>query len=292
MGRPRKIAVFTMDLEDFADTGCVYNSGVEVRQDMLDGVDEYIALLDRYGIKATLFAMCEAAEKVQDKLNSYIDRGHSLALHGYDHTAPMLISYEDFRQKTAAAKQRLEELFGVKVQGYRAPFFSLDNQRLDILTELGFQYDSSRFDFPKRDHAGYIDVSSFQQLGDNVFRRGGFYEFGMPCQQWMGLRVPVSGGGYARLGNWTFFLSVLYQYLMHNNYYVFYLHPFELSKEKMPHIPNLRKRDRYYLHAGTHGYRHKVEAIIRILQKLGYEFVTFDQLAEQLEQQGERVFQS
>lgn len=169
-------------------------------------------------------------------------------------------------------------------------FFSLDNRRLDILTELGFQYDSSRFDFPKRDHAGYIDVSNFQKLADNVFRRGSFYEFGLPCQQWMGLRIPVSGGGYIRLGNWSFFGSVLCQYLMHSNYYVFYLHPFELSKEKMPHIPNLRKRDRYYLHVGTHNYHYKVELIIRMLKKLGYEFVTFDQLTERLEQD-ERIFE-
>ena len=283
MNRKRKFAVFTMDMENFSDTGCIHAGGIHVDQTMLDGVDEYLKLLEKHRVPATLFAMCEAAESIREKITGYLSRGHSLALHGYDHTAPTLMDAETFRTKTAQAKQRLEDLFHTKINGYRAPFFSLDDQRMQVLAELGFWYDSSQFDFPRRVHAAEIGADGFRRLSANVLCRDGFYEFGMNCERWMGLRVPVSGGGYARMANWAFFSSVLYNYLAHNNYYVFYLHPFELSKEKMPSFPQLKKHDQYYLHVGRLTYAIKIDCIIRMLKRLGYEFVTFDQLAERLE---------
>lgn len=290
MNKGRKVAVFTMDLENLSDTGCIRESQLDLKEDMLDGLDEYIKILDKYNIKATLFAVSDAAELVKDKLKGYIKSGHDLALHGYDHTAPIQMTISEFREKVIKAKSRLENLFGVSIKGYRAPFFGLDNPHLDVLRELGFTYDSSRFDFPKRHYAAEIDTSKFKKIVDNVFSRSGFYEFGMPCQNWMGIKIPVSGGGYARMNNWGFFASVLYQYLSHSNYYVFYLHPFEVSKTKMPNTPHLKGYDQYYLRAGVKSYPHKIELIIRMLKKCGYEFITFSQLAERLEN-GEKIFE-
>lgn len=284
-----KIAVFTMDLENLSDTGCIKESNLNLKEDMLDGLDEYIKILDKYNIKATLFAISDAAELVKDRLRGYIASGHDLALHGYEHTAPIDMSNSDFKKQILKAKEKLENLFGVPLKGYRAPFFSIDNSRLDILRELGFTYDSSRFDFPKRTHAAEIDVSGFKRIAENVFSRNGFYEFGMPCHNWMGMRIPVSGGGYVRMNNWGFFVSMLSQYLVHSNYYVFYLHPFEVSKMKMPSTPSLKSYDKYYLRAGVKSYPFKIELIIRMLKKFGYEFVTFSQLAERLDK-GEIMF--
>ncbi|MBO5726707.1 MAG: polysaccharide deacetylase family protein [Clostridia bacterium] len=285
----RKMAVFTMDLENFTDTGCIMDSGLKFDQDMLDGLDEYVAILDKYDIKATFFAVCEAAQSVKDRLKKYISNGHDLALHGYDHTAPMKLSCDEFRYKIEAAKKWLEELFDVEVKGYRAPFFSLDNEHLEVLSELGFKYDSSRFDYPKRVHAAEIDVSRFNKLTENVFKRGDFFEFGVPCHHWLGIRIPVAGGGYVRMSDWTFLSSMLTQYLAHSDYYVFYLHPFEVSKMKMPATPHLKGYDQYYLRAGVKNYPHKIERIIKMLQKQGYEFVTFDELCQRL-LQGEQIF--
>lgn len=283
MNKKRKLAVFTMDLEHFVDTGCVRASGAEIREDMLDGLDEYISLLDRHGIKATLFAMCPAAEQVKEKVEKYLQAGHTLALHGDDHVPPMTLSAEEFRESIRNGKERLERTFGTRVRGYRAPFFSLDNKRLDVLEELGFDYDASRLAFQNRDYAGQIDVEDFKQLSDGAFRRGHFYEFSASCQRFMGIPVPLSGGGYVRLGNWGFVLSMLSDYLRKSDYYVFYLHPFELSKQKVPHVPHLKPHDQWYLSVGLHTYRAKIETIIKLLKKFGYEFVTFEEMADYYE---------
>ena len=57
---------------------------------------------------------------------------------------------------------------------------------------------------------------------------------------------------------------------------MFYLHPFELSRQHQPEL------------AGLMTYRRKVEDIIRLLRTLGYRFVTFDELAERMENKSER----
>lgn len=285
----RKMAVFTMDLENLSDTGCIRESDLHIKEEMLDGLDEYIKILDKFNIKATLFAMSGAAELVKDKLKGYIASGHDLALHGFDHSAPIKKTANEFREEIIKAKNFLESTFDVKIKGYRAPYFSLDNEHLNVLKELGFTYDSSKFDFPRRTYAAEIDVSGYKRIAENVFSHNGFYEFGMPCEKWMGMKIPVSGGGYVRMNNWAFFASVLYRYLAHSNYYVFYLHPFEVSKMKMPETPHLKSHDQYYLRAGVRSYPHKIEQIIRMLKKLGYEFVTFSELAKRLEK-GEAMF--
>ena len=69
---------------------------------------------------------------------------------------------------------------------------------------------------------------------------------------------------------------------------MFYLHPFELSRQQQPQLEDLKLYDRYYLHRGLLTYRRKVEAIIRLLRALGYRFVTFDELAERMENKSER----
>lgn len=285
MDRKKKYAVFTMDVEDFTDTECVSNAGVQIAQDMLDGLDEYIRLLEKYGIKATMFTICRTAQQVKEKLLQYIERGHRIALHGYQHVAPLLMDDERFRRETAEAKQLLEQEFRTEVRGYRAPCFSMDSNKLNILQKLGFRYDSSRLDFEPARHTGKIDVSSFREVLNGVFCKNGFFEFGLACQKVFGQKFPVSGGGYVRLSHWSFIMPIIQRYLKQNDYYVFYLHPFEMSKVRPPAIRNLKMYDRYYLKCGLKTYRLKVEAIIKMLIAYGYTFVTFDELADLIQQE-------
>ncbi len=273
----KKYAIFTMDMEEFSDTGCVRESGYHVENEMLDGVDEYINLLDKHGIKATLFTVCHAADAVKEKMHQYIKRGHKIALHGYDHQAPLTMSNRQFRETISHAKKKLEEDFGVEILGYRAPFFSMDNERLDILRELGFRYDSSWMDFSQRPHEKHVDISDFKQILKHVFHKNGFFEFGIPCQKIFNHNFPISGGGYVRLSVWPFILGLINRYVAENDYYVFYLHPFELSRHKVPQIKNLKPHDQYYLSHGLNNYRVKIDMIIRMLKKMGYEFVTFEE---------------
>ena len=99
-----KYAVFTIDVEDFADTECVAKSGQRVRRHMLDGLDIYIRLLEQYQIRATMFAVCRTALRERERVQRYVDRGHRLALHGLEHVPPCGMDDEHFRRATLAGK--------------------------------------------------------------------------------------------------------------------------------------------------------------------------------------------
>lgn len=273
-----KYAVFTMDVEAFTDTECVSKSSETVDVDLLDGFDEYINILDRHGIKSTLFTVGTLAPKIADKLNAHIQNGHRLALHSYEHIAPMDVSLSQFREQTKRAKDMLTELFHTTVEGFRAPCFSLDNERLNILRELGFRYDSSYLGF-KANHTVDLDLSTFDRLRDGIFHQNGFFEFEMSKQKVFGHPFPISGGGYVRLSVWGFVKALIRQYIRRNDYYVFYLHPFELTRKKVPVMKDLKAHDRYYLKHGITTYAQKVEQIISMLKKRGYQFVTFEELS-------------
>jgi len=281
----KKYAVFTMDVETFADTECISASGIHVDNDLMDGFDEYLKILDRYGIKSTLFTVGELAPRIVDRLRPHIAGGHALALHGYTHVAPMSMPLEQFREKTRQAKEKMREMFGREVMGFRAPFFSMDKARLDILQELGFRYDSSHLDYLPARHTVKLDLENYRQLRKGIFRRGAFYEFGLSKEKVFGRPFPISGGGYVRLSQWGFIKTLIRNYIHRNDYYVFYLHPFELTRQKIPFFKELKGYDQYYIKQGIQSYRRRIDRIIRMLQKVGYEFVTFEQLVQIMDQE-------
>lgn len=279
MGK-QKYAIFTMDVEAFSDTGCISSSKNPVELDTLDGFDAYIRILDKHGIKGTLFTVGSLAPQMEDRLKSAMANGHRLALHGLHHTAPMDQPVETFRQEIATAKDSLSQLFQTEISGYRAPFFSLDRQRLDVLQELGFKYDSSNLDFRLADHTVKLDLDAYTPCGGGIFRKDDFFEFSMSKQKIPGGFYPVSGGGYLRLLLWWFIKPTVKRYIKHSDYYVFYLHPFELTSQKIPLCKDLKFRDKYYLQAGIRSYGKRIEWLIRMLKKMGYSFVTFEDLQQ------------
>lgn len=280
----KKYAVFTMDVETFADTECIYSAGIKVDVDLMDGLDEYLQILDKHDIKCTLFTVGDLAAQIADQLRPHIQRGHRLAMHSYAHTAPMTVPVEQFRAMTDQAKTQMQELFGVDVLGFRAPCFSMDKDRLEVLRDLGFRYDSSHLDFSPARHTVKLDLDNFAQLQKNIFRKENFYEFALSKEKVMGKSFPISGGGYVRLTPWGFIKTLLRYYIHKNDYYVFYLHPFELTRQKVPFLKELKSYDKYYIKQGIRAYKKRIERIIAMLKKDGYEFVTFEQLVQIMDQ--------
>lgn len=273
-----KYAVFTMDVEAFTDTECLCSHGLTSDVDVLDGMDEYLKLLDRHDIKGTLFTVGDLAPRIVNRLKPHIANGHALALHSYAHVAPVTVPLEQFREKTRLAKEQLSELFGIEIKGFRAPCFSMDREHLNILQELGFCYDSSFLNFLKARHTVKLDLSNFEHLRDGIYRKDNFYEFALSKEKVFGMCLPISGGGYVRLGYWEFIKALIRRHIRKHDYYVFYLHPFEMTKKKLPFFKELRSYDKYYLKKGISTFSKRVEKIIQMLKKDGYEFVTYEQL--------------
>lgn len=278
----KKYAVFTMDVEAFTDTECVAYSKENVDIDLLDGFDEYIKILDKHGIKSTLFTVGNLAPKMAHKLKSCINNGHELALHNYEHTAPAEIEHECFKRNLLKIKNELSEMFQTEISGFRAPYFSMDESHLEIIKQTGFKYDSSFLDFSAARHTVDLNLDKYERISKNIYHNENFFEFGMPKHKMFGFPYPISGGGYIRLGYWPFIKGIIKEYLQENNYYVFYLHPFELTKQAVPLLKDLKLYDKYYLSYGIKTYAKHIEQIILILKKLGYTFITFNELTNEL----------
>jgi peptidoglycan/xylan/chitin deacetylase (PgdA/CDA1 family) len=251
-----------------------------VDTDLLDGFEEYIRILDRHGIKSTLFTVGDLAPHIADRLRPCIASGHRLALHNHAHVPPMDESPEQFRKQTRRAKNRLQKLFGTEVAGFRAPCFSMNKTQLEVLRELGFRYDSSHLNYLAARHTVALDLDDYRQLRTSIYHRDGFYEFGLSSGKVLDRTFPISGGGYVRLPPWWFVKSMIRKHIQSSDYYVFYLHPFELTRRKIPFIKELKAYDKYYTHHGIRTYGKRVESIIKMLKKQGYEFVTFEELTQ------------
>ena len=96
--------------------------------------------------KATFFVLGRVAQAVPQLIRDIAMRGHEIAYHSHNHVSLTEEKPERFRRESAEDKDRLEQLTGKPVIGFRAPRFSLTPKTtwaLDVLAELGFRYSSS-----------------------------------------------------------------------------------------------------------------------------------------------------
>ena len=157
-------------------------------------------LCDQTGTRATFFALGWVAERQPGLLREIAARGHEIACHGYGHELIYQIGPERFREDVKRARAVIEDAIGARVEGYRAPSFSITERSLwalEILAELGFRFDSSIF--PVRHHR--YGIPDFPREPVRLALPSGrqIVEFPLTTLAWGPLRLPLAGGGYLRL---------------------------------------------------------------------------------------------
>ena len=185
-------------------------------------------VLDRHSVKATFFVLGWTAKKNPDLIKKIAEKGHKIGCHSYFHRLIYDISREDFREDTQNAKDILEQITGESVRGYRAPSYSITRRSLwalDILEELGFEFDSSIFPI-HHDRYGMPDAPRFRYRipGHNLI------EYPMSTSIFFGRKIPVSGGGYFRLFPYRFTKMALMKINQKEKQpFVFFIHPWEID---------------------------------------------------------------
>ena len=167
----KKYAVLGMDVEDWFHLDYFLDEKCDTSQNTLDGIEIYLDLLKDYNIKTTFFVVGEIVEKLQHILKRIIEEGHEIALHSYYHRRPLSMSPEEFIEDTRKSVEVIKNKLGYEVKGFRAPCFSLDRERLDILKSFGLRYDASKINFG--DHKLYrnLDVNDFQKITEDIFNK-------------------------------------------------------------------------------------------------------------------------
>lgn len=275
----RKYAVLSMDVEDWYHLDYFKKEECDQSQSTLDGLDVYLDILDQYNIKTTFFIVGELVEILKDKIKLIKEKGHEICLHSYAHTRPLNLSLEDFRKDTITGIDTFKEVSDIDVKGYRAPCFSLDRDRLEILRELGFNFDSSKIKFDAHDLYGRIDLNDFNDFNTNIYKQDDFYEFEASTVEVFGKNLPVSGGGYLRIFPWTLTKALLKKYFKTNKHYFFYIHPFEFSRNYDINVPeNTDFKTKIRFNKGRKSVENKMHKLIKLLKDNDYTFVTFNQI--------------
>jgi polysaccharide deacetylase family protein (PEP-CTERM system associated) len=203
------------------------------------------------GVSGTFFVLGWIAERFPALVRAIAAAGHEIACHGYTHQRVSRQTASIFRDETYRAKSLLEDITGRRVNGYRAATFSIVDESLwalDVLAELGFEYDSSIF--PVRHDSYGIPAFSRTPLRLNLQSGATLVEFPLSTIRIAGLNVPVSGGGYFRI--FPYHLTRLaYRRLNGAGLPImFYMHPWEIDSQQ-PRLPGrLTSRMRHYANLG------------------------------------------
>ncbi len=275
--------MLSLDVEDWYHLDYFSRTETDRRYSLLDGVDRFCGYIEAQRLPATFFVVGEIQRSVASALRTAVAAGHEIASHGWDHRRPLTMTTEAFRSDLVRTKEALEASLGVTVQGYRAPCFSLDRERLEVVRETGHLYDSSRIQFSAHPLYGTIDMEGFREVIPDVHVRDGFTEFEVSTHRMMGRSLPVSGGGYLRIFPWFVMGRILRSYLGRKPLYVLYLHPFELSRQPDPPFPRsatFANRRRFSI--GRRRVVRKLDRLVGLLRGAGFTFTTFRDLRREL----------
>ncbi|MEW6110131.1 MAG: XrtA system polysaccharide deacetylase [Nitrospirota bacterium] len=213
---------------------------------------QLLDILEKFSVKATFFILGWVAERSPSLVNEIHLRGHEIACHGYGHELVYEIGPKKFRADVKKAKNIIENICGNKINGYRAPSYSITKDSLwafDILIEEGFSYDSSIFPI-FHDIYGIPHANRFPH--EIKSEAGAIKEFPMSTIQINFLAhkftIPVAGGGYLRLFP-VWFIKKAIQSLnsREGKPAVLYFHPWEIDHEQPRIKAGLKSTFRHYV---------------------------------------------
>jgi polysaccharide deacetylase family protein (PEP-CTERM system associated) len=269
-----------MDVEDWYHLDYFVRSECDCTRTMLDGLGVYRDILNEHRIKSSFFVLGELMKgSVGRQMSELAVEGHEVSSHGWNHVRPLTMSVEAFKRDSERSKAEIEDVLGAPVIGYRAPCFSLDRHRLEVLRDQGYEFDSSFIKTADHPLYGQIDLDGFNEIRPHVFSMDSFVEFEVSTLEIFGKHVPVSGGGYLRIFPWPLMSSLLDRYLKSHQFYTLYIHPFELSQQGIPPLPeSVKWKTRKRFQTGLGSVASKIERLIQKLKREGYEFTTFGHL--------------
>lgn len=277
----------TVDVEDYYqvsgfESQIAFESWPRYESRVVANTWRILELLHFYKVKATFFVLGWIAEYYPQVVLAIRQEGHEIASHGYRHRLLYNMSPREFREDTERAKGILEDLCGCPVVGYRAASYSIVEKTLwalDILKDLGFQYDSSifpiyhdRYGIPGADRfSSYYSLSEDRKI----------LEFPLSTVKIYGRNVPVAGGGYLRLLPYPFIQWGIRQINEKEGQpAIIYLHPWEIDPSQPKVRGSWRSRFRHYINLD------KTESRLKLLLD-EFRFGTLQMLMQQMERGSE-----
>ena len=242
----------SVDVEDWFQVGAFENV---IDRDDWDGLalrveDNVLRILDMFAeadVSATFFTLGWVAQRHGPLMRKIVEAGHELASHGYDHTRVFTFERKEFAEDIRKAREILEDASGVRITGYRAPSFSIDQRTPWAYLELheqGYAYSSSVAPVV-HDHYGWREAPRF---AFKPLPWSDLVEIPVTTAMLGGRRVAAGGGGFFRVLPYAFSRWAIRQVNRDERRpAVFYFHPWEIDPNQ-PRVPGapIKSRLRHY----------------------------------------------
>jgi polysaccharide deacetylase family protein (PEP-CTERM system associated) len=246
----------SVDVEDWFQVGAFERVIDRAEWETLDArvernTDAVLRLFAEERVRATFFTLGWVAARHPALIRRIVDAGHEIASHGWDHQRVFTLTPQAFRADLARARAAIEDAAGLRVTGYRAPSFSID-QRTPwahaVLAEEGYAYSSSVAPVV-HDHYGWPEAPrfAFRPLADAPL-----IELPVTTARLAGRTLAAGGGGFFRMLPYGFTRWAIGQVNAERRPAIFYFHPWEIDpgQPRVRHAP-LRSRVRHYSRLGA-----------------------------------------
>jgi polysaccharide deacetylase family protein (PEP-CTERM system associated) len=221
-----------------------------------------LRLFDRKNVQATWFALGWCAERHPALLRGILDAGHEIACHSYSHRRVNSMTPDQFRLDTQRAIDAITGACGVRPIGYRAPSWSINNTvpwALQMLAELGFEYDSSIFPIK---HDLYGMPTGPRRPFKMKFDNGKYlYEIPASTQRLLGQNLPLGGGGYLRHSPYWYSRAMIRRLNGQGQAAIVYIHPWEIDPNP-PRVEGLSPVQRFRTYGSTDVLEQKLSRLL------------------------------
>jgi len=266
-------------------------------------VDRLVALADELSIPLTLFAIGSdlARPEAAAKLAAAHARGFEIANHTLDHRYDLVrLGPTEVRRQIEEGARAIERATGEGPVGFRAPGYTITDEVLDVLDDLGVLYDSSVFPCPAywaaktaaialiaargRRSRSIVDTPAVltaptrpYRVGRPYWRRGhGLLE--LPVQVTRGARLPFIGT-YVTLGG-PRFARVMARMCVGEPLVNLELHGIDVL-DVADGLGALRPYQ-HDVRVATHRKLDALRAAVSVLRDAGYEFTTLRDAARKV----------
>lgn len=217
----KKMVAITIDVE--TDWGGRLRGGPGNCLGIEEGIPYLLSLLAELNVKATFFISGEVVKNNKDIICEISESWHEIASHSFKHNIDYgKLSKDELFNQINISKELIEDEIGIKPLGFRMPQFRINDHLFDVLSDLGFKYDSSmvRSIFPSR----YSSLS----IPSEPFFKNGILE--IPISTIPYIMLPLGLLWINAMGFSTF--RFLIKPIKLPDPIVLYLHPFDLIVNK------------------------------------------------------------
>jgi polysaccharide deacetylase family protein (PEP-CTERM system associated) len=215
-------------------------------------------LLDRTGARATFFVLGYVADRFPHVVERIIQAGHHVGSHGHMHSRVYELSREAFEADLERSLAALAACGATKVDGFRAPEWSINDRSLwalDVLARKGFRFDSSMAPmrivgnpaYPQAPHCRTTTGGAIMEYPPAVVTRFGYH-------------IPFGGGWGLRMSRPRTVLRALDVRARAGLTTVFWVHPWEVDDD--PPVVRLPASLRFAHYFRLQGFAARLETIL------------------------------